>query len=136
MDFKDADVEEGKRLRSLGFYREAAVVLSRAAERPATGLEVIFELGETFLFQGYYSRALETLSKALCGVETTGDGFLLATQMLRCCIRAIVTAKVTTSVKEAEQIYSEIWNEESSNHCRVCLSGIFGGFMSKKLLIK
>ena len=122
MEAKGTNLEEGKRLRSLGYYGEAVAIFSRAAESPTTRLEVIFELGETLLLQGYYSRALEILDKALCDAKATEDTFLPPTQMLRCCIAAIVTAKLKTCVKDAEQVYSELGKvdfSEAPDHCKV-----------------
>lgn len=128
MKTKHGDFGEGKRLQSLGFYGQAVAIFSQVAESHTGRLEVIVELGETLLLQGYYSRALETLDKALCVVKDTGDTFLPAAQMLRCCVAAIVTAKIRTYVDEAERIYNGLKKEEPSevpDHCIVSHLGIY-----------
>jgi hypothetical protein len=122
MEVKDTNVEEGKRLRSLGCYGEAVTIFSGAAESPTLRLEVITELGETLLLQGYYNRALEILDKALCDAKATEDPFLPPTQLLRCCIAAIVTAKLKKCVKDAEQVYNGLGKVDFSGipgHCKV-----------------
>jgi tetratricopeptide (TPR) repeat protein len=122
MEVKDTNVEEGKRLRSLGCYVEAVAIFSRAAESPTSRLEVIIELGETLLLQGYYNRALEILNKALCDAKATEDTFLPPAQLLRCCIAAVVTAKLKKCVEDAEQVYNGLGKVDFSgvpNHCKV-----------------
>jgi tetratricopeptide (TPR) repeat protein len=122
METRHGDFDEGKRLQSLGFYGQAVAIFSRIAESHTTRLEVIFRLSETLLLQGYYSRALEIIDKALCGVKDAEDTFLPATRMLRCCVAAIVTAKIKTCLNEAERIYNGLSKEnalEVPDHCRV-----------------
>ena len=121
MEAKYADLEEGRRLRSLGFYSQAVTVFSRAAENPTRSLEFVFEFGETLSLQGYYSRALEILDKALCSAKDI-DTFLPAVQMLRCFVAAMVTAKIKTCLTDAERIYNGLCKDENSagsNSCKV-----------------
>lgn len=121
MEVKYAYLEEGKRLRSLGFYSQAVMVFSRAAENPTRSLEVVFEFGETLLLQGHYGRSLEILDEALCSAKDI-DTFLPAVRMLRCFAAAMVTAKIKTCVTDAERIYNGLCKDEASagsNHFRV-----------------
>ena len=121
MEAKYADLEEGRRLRSLGFYSQAVTVFSQAAENPTRSLEVVFEFGETLLLQGYYNRALEILDEALCSAKDI-DTFLPAVRMLRCFVAAMVTAKIKTCLTDAERIYNGLCKDENSagsNSCKV-----------------
>lgn len=124
MEVVNADFEEGKRLRALGFYARAGEAFSRVLEitTPPKRLEVFFELSETFLFQGLYNSALKTIDEAFSAGTDTQDGFARALQMLRCFVAAIVTAKINTSVREADQIQSgldKVLSSEPPSHCKV-----------------
>ncbi|KAH8692557.1 hypothetical protein GQ44DRAFT_719740 [Phaeosphaeriaceae sp. PMI808] len=120
-DRRHKDLLEAQSLSDRGYYEEAILLLDDLTSTSPPSLEVTFTLGETLMKQGYYNLALEAIDEGLNGELANSDreSIFGATQLLRCCIFAVVTANVAWSLREARNFFDASTLEFDSDHTTV-----------------
>jgi hypothetical protein len=97
-------LEEGRRLRSLGYHSKADDVLRPHVATSSPSAEVVFELAEILLEQGIYDDAYKVAVDGLKAVSPV-DPYLLPLRLIRCLLDIFVTARFSVNINEADLLY-------------------------------
>jgi hypothetical protein len=94
----------GRRQRSLGYHSKAVDILRPLAENSSPSAEVVFELAEILLEQGFHYDAHKVAVDGLQAVSPE-DPYLFPLRLIRYLLDVFVTAHFSSNIKEAGILY-------------------------------
>ena len=100
-------IAHARQLRKQGYYIQAAEEIQSLRARTEDSAELLIQLAEIYITQGYLNRAHSLLTVDVQNIKDGDDHARWAVGMMQCFTGAIVSGKIWTSLPEAGGIYSD-----------------------------
>ena len=100
--------DHAKQLHKRGYHTQAAEEIQSLRTKDGDAVELVTQLAEIYVTQGYLNRSHSLLTVDVQNVKDNVDdhaGWTLG--MMRCFTGAIVSDQIWTNLPEADRIYSE-----------------------------
>jgi hypothetical protein len=104
---REMSLDHARQLHKQGYHAQAAEEIHSLRDKDGDAVDLVTQLAEIYVTQGYLNRAHSLLTVDFENVKDGDDPARWALGMMRCFTGAIVSGKIWTSFPEACSIYSD-----------------------------